>query len=242
MSEREKTFSIRRTARIAGFLYLIILVLAPFSMMYVSSALIVPGDARATVRNIVASEGLFRLGIVSDSIIFLTEIALSVMLYVLFKAASKTLSLIAAFSRLGESFILGVNVIIHLFVLLLLSGADYLKAFEPGQLHTLVLLFLNAHNDGILVSQVFFGFHLFFLGFLLVKSGYFPRILGILIFLASAGYLIESFGNFLLPDYADILSWIVVVFGVVGELPFIFWLLFRGVNVEKWKKRLLESD
>ena len=167
MTDIEKADSIKKTARIAGFLFLIILVCSPFSMMYVPSNLIVPGNAETTARNIMTSESLFRLGIVSDSIIFLTEIVLAVMLYVLLKPVSKLLSLVMAFSRLGEAFILGINMLNHFFVLQLLSGANYLNVFEPDQLHALVLVFLNAHNYGVLISEVFFGFHLVFLGYLI---------------------------------------------------------------------------
>ena len=144
-----------------------------------------------------------------------------------------------AFSRLGEAFILGINMLNHLFVLQLLSGANYLNVFEPDQLHALVLVFLNAHNSGVLISEVFFGLHLVFLGYLVLKSGYFPRILGILLVCASAGYLIESFGNFLAPSYGEIFSYVVLVLGIIGELPFLFWLLLKGVHVEKWKNRAL---
>jgi hypothetical protein len=230
MTNKTDTASLRKTARIAGFLYLILFVAAPFSMIYIPNNMIVPGDAWATANNIMASEGLFRLGIVGDSIIFLTEIVLVAILYVLLKQVSNTLSLVMAFSRLGEALILGINLLNHLFVLQLLSGAAYLTVFEPDQLNALVLLFLNAHNSGVLISELFFSLHLFFLGYLLFKSGYFPRILGILLICASAGYLIESFGNFLFPNYDEIFSRVVLVLGVIGELPFMFWLLIKGVK------------
>ena len=129
MTNNIDNISLRKTARIAGFLYLILFVVAPFSLMYVPNNLIVPGDAWATANNIMASEGLFRLSIVSDSVIFLVEIVLAVMFYVLLKHVSKTLSLIMAFSRLGEAFILGINMLNHFIVLLLLSGANYLTVF-----------------------------------------------------------------------------------------------------------------
>ena len=235
MTNNIDNISLRKTARIAGFLYLILFVVAPFSLMYVPNNLIVPGDAWATANNIMASEGLFRLSIVSDSVIFLVEIVLAVMLYVLLKHVSKTLSLIMAFSRLGEAFILGINMLNHFIVLLLLSGANYLTVFEPDQLQALVLLFLNAHNYGVLISEVFFGLHLFFLGYLLFKSGYFPKILGYLLIGASAGYLIESFGNFLLPNYEEIFSWVVLVLGVIGELPFMVWVLLKGAKIPEMK-------
>jgi hypothetical protein len=228
-------------ARVAGVLFLIIVSCAIFSIVYIPSSLIVPGDATATANNIMASESLFRMGIVSDSVIFLSEIVLSVLLYVLFKPVSKTLSLVAAFSRLAEAVILGINLLNNFTALLLVSGAGYLTVFEPDQLHALVLLFLNAHGYGILISQLFFGLHCFVLGYLLFKSGYFPRILGVLMLFASLGYLTESFGNFLLPNYEEIFAWVVAVTAVIGEFPFFLWLLFKGVNVQKWHDRATAS-
>jgi hypothetical protein len=241
MKPKEKMNSIKKTARIAGFLYLIMFVCGFFSMMYVPSTLIVPGDAATTASNIMASEWLFRIGIVGESVNFLSEIVLVVILYVLLKPVSKTLSLLAAFSRLAMAAIQGINLLNHFTALLLLSGADYLTVFEPDQLHALVLLFLNAHNYGALIWQLFFGLHCFVLGYLLFKSGYFPRILGVLMVFASLGYLTESFGNFLFPNYAEIFVWVVAVPAVIGELSLTFWLLIKGVNIEQWEKRALES-
>ena len=231
-------------ARVAGFLYLILFVIGPFSLMYVPSYLIVPGDAATTANNIMASEWLFRIGIVGESVIFLSEIVLVVMLYVLLKPVSKTLSLVAAFSRLAMAAIQGINLLNNFAALLLLSGAAYLTVFEVDQLHALVLLFLNAHEYGVLIGQVFFGLHCFVLGYLLFKSGYFPRILGVLLVFASLGYLTWSFGYFLLPNYEGIIpiiSWVFLVPGVIGELSLTFWLLFKGVDVVQWEKRSLES-
>jgi hypothetical protein len=108
-----------------------------------------------------------------------------------------------------------------------------LTVFEPDQLDALVLLFLNAHGYGVFIWQLFFGFHLFVLGYLIFRSGYFPRILGILMVLGSLGYLLDSYGNILLPNYAEIFG----VTAVIGELPFFLWLLIKGVNVERYNAR-----
>lgn len=228
-------------SRMAGGLVLIILACAIFSMMYVPSTLIVPGDATATANNIMVSELLFRMGIVSDSIIFLSEIVLTVILYVLFRPVSKTLSLVAAFARLAMTVMQGTNVLYNFAALLLLSSAGYLTVFEPDQLNALVLLLFDAHNYGALVWGAFFGLHCLVLGYLIFKSGYCPRILGGLMVFASLGYLTDSFGNFLSPSYEERFNWIVSVTGFVGELPFFLWLLIKGVNVEQWEKRVLES-
>ena len=234
-----KPKEIKKTARIAGFLYLILAPLTAFPLFYVSSSLVEPGDAAATANNIMASEWLFRSGIASDSVVFLIEIVVTVLLYALLRQVNKTLSLVAAFSRLAMAVIQGINLLNHFTVLLLLGGAGYLTVFEPDQLHALASLFLNVHEYGALIWSTFFGLHLFFLGYLVFKSGYIPRILGVLLIIASLCYLIQSFGNILLPKYEEIFAW----FGYLSiiETAFPLWLLIKGVNVEQWEKRALES-
>ncbi len=228
MTTRLEMNSLKRTARIAGILILIMSPFAVFSMMYVSSNLIVPGDAWATAKNIIASEGLFRLGMVSDSIVFLLEIVIVVLLYILLKPVSKTLSLVAAFSRLAMTVIQGINLLNHFTALLLLGGADYLTVFETGQLHSLVLLFLNVHESVVLIWGLFFSLHLFFLGYLVYKSGYIPRILGVVLVIAAVCYLIQSWGNILLPKYEEIFAR--VGFLSIIELAFPIWLVIKGVR------------
>jgi hypothetical protein len=234
MIAHESLHSLKRTARITGALTLIMAVLALFGMLYVPSALVVPGDAAATANNVTASEGLFRLSIVGDALVFLIEIALVVMLYVLLRPVNKTLSLIAAFARLAMTVVQAVNLLNRLVPLLLLSGADYLAVFQPDQLHALALLFFNAHEAVTLVWGLFFALHLFFLGYLVFKSGYIPRILGILLIVASLCYVIQDFGSILAPQYKEILS--MIGFLSIVELAFPVWLVIKGVNAERWEK------
>ncbi len=228
-------------ARIAGILAILLVVLGPFSLIYVPSTLIVPGDATATADNIRASESLFRTAIISDLVIFFDEIVLTVLLYVLLRPVSRTLSLVAAFARLSMAVIQGINQLPSLIVLLLLSGAGYFAAFEPSQLDALVLLFLNAREYGVYIWQSVFVLHLVVLGYLVFKSGYFPRILGVLLVLGALGYLIDSFGNILFPNYEGIFGLVVAVTSIIGELPFFLWLLIKGVNVQKWHDRASAS-
>src|SRR5215213_6731425 len=235
--------SIKNTARLAGFLWLLIAVLAPFSILYIPSTLIVPGDAATTASNILASDGLFRLGIVGDSVVVLLEIALIAVLYVLLRPVNKMLALVATFARLAMTVVMAVNVFNSLGVLLLSSDAKYLTAFEPGQLHALVLLCLNQHDSGVYIWQLIFSFQFLVLGYLVFKSGFFPRILGILLMVACLGYLMDSFG-ILYPSSGalSIASSVVLAVGVIGELSFILWLLIKGVNVEQWEIRAHKSD
>ena len=225
-------------ARLTGLLLLMLVVVGPFSQLYVPSTLIVPGDATATADNIRASESLFLSGSVGKSIVFLTEIVLSVLIYVLFRPVSRTLSLVAAFARLALAIIQGINLLPLFIALLLLSGAGYLTVFEPDQLDALVLLFLNAHGYGVFIWQLFFGFHLFVLGYLIFKSGYFPRILGVLMVFAALGYSTHGYGGILFPNYVEIFALGVAAGSLIGELPFfVFWLLIKGVNVERYNER-----
>jgi Domain of unknown function (DUF4386) len=133
----------------------------------------------------------------------------------------------------------GVNLLTHFVVLLLLSGAGYLTVFAPDQLHALGLLVLNAHAGVVLIWGLFFGLHLLVLGYLVYKSGYISRIVGILLMIASLCYLTQSFGNILLPQYEGIFTAIGLLSTVEIALP--LWLLIKGVNVERWEKRVLEA-
>ena len=233
---------IKNTARLAGFLILLIAVLSPFSILYLPSILIVPGDAAATASNVMASDGLFRLGIVVDSVVILLEIVVIAILYVLLRPANRTLALAAAFARLAMTIVMAVNVFNSFGVLLLLSDAEYLTVFDPDQLHALVLLVLNVHESGVYIWQVFFALHWVAVGYLVFKSGYFPRILGIMLMVTCLGYLMDSFG-ILFPSSGAVsmVSSAVLAVGVIGELSFTLWLLIKGVDVEQWRIRAQKS-
>lgn len=234
--------SINKTARIAGLLYLVITVAAIVAHMYVPSNIIVPGDAAATASNMVASEHLFRFGAIGgELVILLSEIVLSVLLYVLFKPVSRLLSLTAAVSRLAMTAIHGVNLLNYFFALLLVSGAGYLAVFETEQLQAFAMLFLDAHSVGFTIGIAFLTIHVFLLGYLIFKSGYFPKVLGILFLIAGLGYLIDSFAQLLLPSY-ETTPGIIQLAIAVAELAFPLWLLIKGVNVEKWEERADSSD
>jgi hypothetical protein len=224
-------------ARVAGFLLLFIVVIAPFSQLYVPATLIVPGDATATADNIGASGWLLNLSIVSDSLVFLIEIVLCVLLYVLFRPVSRTLSLVAAFARLAMTIVMAVNVLAYFTALQLLGGAAYLTVFESAQLDALALLSLNAHQYGVYIWEAFFGLDLAVLGYLIFKSGYFPRILGVLMVVGALGYLTHSYGSWLYPSSAETLALVVGVTALVGELPFFLWLAIKGVNLQRYNER-----
>ena len=215
-------------ARVAGFLYLIIFIAGIFAEFFVRQSLIVPGDATATANNIMASERLFRIGIAGDLVMIMCDVALALVFYVLLKPVSNSLSLLAALFRLAQAAILGINLLNLFFALQLLSGADYLTVFGADQLQALVLLFLNGHSIGYSIGLVLFGLSLFVLGYLVFKSGYFPRILGVLLIVASVGYLIDSFAKVLMPNYDNyeaVFALVVFLPAFIAELSFTLWLL-----------------
>ncbi|ACB52055.1 hypothetical protein cce_2707 [Crocosphaera subtropica ATCC 51142] len=219
-------------ARVAGVLYLIIIVCGLFSEMYVRSHLIIPEDAVTTATNIMDSIFLFRLGFLSDLIMILCDVIVAIIFYILLKSVNKNIALLTVSFRLMQDAILGINLLNFFIPLILISHANYLKNFETNQLYALVLLFLNIHNYGYLIALVFFGIHCFLLGYLMVNSYYFPKLLGFGLMVACFGYLMDSFANFLLPNYTEITSWLVIISAVVAEFSLCLWLLFKGVKLE----------
>ena len=227
----------KKTARIAGFLYLIMFPLGLFGMMYVPSILIVPGDAATTANNIMASESLFRLSIVTALILQIINTLLVLVLYKLLKPVNKNHALLMVIFLLVGVPIAMLNQLNQFAALLLLSGADYLAVFTADQLQALVPLFLDLHEHGVSIAGIFWGLWLFPMGYLVFKSSFLPRILGILLIIGCFGYLIESFTFFLLPNYEVTIA----LFTFWGEVLLPLWLLIKGVNVEQWEKRALES-
>jgi Domain of unknown function (DUF4386) len=222
-----KTSPCLTAARTAGLLYLIPLLCGPFSMMFVPSAIVVPGDAAATAAKLLASESLFRMGMLSDAAIFISEVGLTAVLYILLRPAGRTLALAATFARMAMVVLQGVNLLPHLAALQLLSGGAYRTAFGTTELQALALLMLDFHAQGVFVWEIFFGLHCALLGVLLFRSGYFPRALGVLMALAAVGYLANGLGNLVLPRGASFFAVLVGICALVGEVPFVLWLLFR---------------
>ena len=240
----EKINAIKKTARFAGLVYLIIAIIAILANFFVLESLIVQEDAATTANNIMANELLFRSGIACFMVLVILDVLVAWALYILLKPVNKNLAMLAAWFRLVFAAILGVALHNLLSVLQLLSGADYLTVFETEQLQAQAMLFLNAFNNTWLIGLTVFGLHLFVLGYLVFKSGYIPRIIGILLVVSSLGYITDSFANFLLPNYANyepIFLLIVAVPAIIAELSLTLWLLLKGINSERWEKRVRES-
>jgi hypothetical protein len=227
--------SINRTARLAGALYLALMPFGFFGIIYVPSVLVVSGDAATTSRNIMASEWLFRSGTVSHLISQIVFIFLVLALYRLLKPVNKQhamLMVVLALPAVPIAFLSEVN---HLAVLRLLANADD-GAFTASQLQGQVMLFLDMRQNGVLFALVFWGLWLLPLGVLVFKSGFLPKVLGVLLVIAGASYVIESGTQILSPGLATISQ-----FTFVGEVLFTLWLLIKGVNVERWQEVALHA-
>ncbi len=227
-----QTLPFRATARVAGLLYLIIIGTGIFAEFFVRQPLIVAGDAAATVANLTAATSLFRLGIASDLVMLLCDVTLALLFYILLRPVNQALSLLAAFFRLMQAAVLGANVLNLFAVLQLIGGADYLAGLGAAQIEAQVLLSLEAHAIGYTIGLIFFAVNSLVFGWLVLRSGYLPKLLGILLMVAGVGYLIDSFALTLLPNYAayaEILALVVFAPAIIGELAFCLWLLVRGI-------------
>ncbi len=231
MAKNVNDVSQRTAAIAAGISIVLMAVVAGFSFGFVLDSLVVSGDAAATAANILASETLFRVGVFGWIVILILDVIVAWALYVVLKRANKSLSLLTAWFRLVYAALLGVSLLSFVIVLLLISGADYLKVFEADQLQALVLLFINAFDGMWRIGLVVFGCHLLLLGYLVYQSGYIPKVIGFLLIIASLGYLIDNLGTLLLPDYTDYTEMISLVFMlpmIVGEVGLGLWLLIKG--------------
>jgi hypothetical protein len=224
-------------ARIGGILYLFIIVAALFGEFFVRGNLIVPRDAAATANKILASERLFRVGLAGEMLTCVCDVALAMILYVLLKPVGKNLALLAAFFRLTFVSIYGVAKLFEIAALVVLDPADYLRAFEPQQLHALAYISLRVHGYGYGVSLLFFGFCCVLFGYLIHKSGYLPRILGDLLVIGGVGYIVFSLAQMLAPAFTArlLFPWIMLP-AFPAELGLCLWLLVKGVDVPKWER------
>jgi hypothetical protein len=237
LEEIMKVNSPQKIARVAAFVFLSIFFLGMSTELFIRPGMIVPGDAAATVKNIAASEALFRLSLVSDLIRQALLMLLPLILYKLLKPVNKTIASLMVILYLVCVPVSMLNELNHLAVLLLSSGAGYLTAFKADQLNALVMFFIDLRKYGTFIPQIF-SFWVLLLGYLVFKSGFLPRILGILLMLGGLCYTVLAVLFFLFP-YFD--TTIFGVFTFIEESLFYLWLLIKGVNVEEWEKRALES-
>lgn len=216
-------------ARITGALYLVIIALGLFSEVYVRGGTVIAGDPAATARSIAESAFLFRVGIASDIVVFLADVAVAALLYVLLRPVSKTVSLTTAAFRLTGTAVYSVNLLNQFAALFLATGESTAGALGPGGAQELALFFMDLQGHGYDLGLIFFGVHCLGLGYLLIRSNLFPGILGALMGLAGLGYLVGSFTLFLFPSLHPTVTPVYLA-PLVGEVSFCLWLIYKGVR------------
>jgi hypothetical protein len=206
-----------------------------FAELFVRSRL-VTSEATATARNITAHESLFRIGFAGEILHLAADVAVAMILYALFRPVDRNIALLAAFMRLASDIVLAVASIGHFVALRLLGNAEYLKAFETDQLQSVAFLALRLHGDAYAICLVFFGFACLSLGYPIIRSSYLPRTLGMLLAIAGACYLVNSFAYFLYPAFAAKLLPGILIPPFAAELSLSVWLIVKGIDASKWKE------
>lgn len=223
--------STRKAARVAGLLYLVTCIPAPFSLLYVPGKLVVSGNAAATAKNILGSEWMFRLGIAGQLVSAIAFLFTVRALHRLLQGVDKRLASLMVTLFAISIPISCVNALNDIAALILVRGADFLSVFSEPQRYALAMVFLRVHSQGLFVAQIFWGLWLLPFGVLVYRSGFLPRILGVLLILNGCAYPIQSFTSFLLPQYAS-LVYRYTFPALMGEAVVILWLLIRGAKDE----------
>jgi len=204
-----------------------------FGEAYVPSQIIVSGNAAATAHNVIVSTQLFRVGFVAYMIEAFTDVALAFFLYVLLRPVHANLAFLAVLFRIMATATFAFGEVFYFAPLLILGGDAYLKTFSPEQLNSLALLSFNVYGFAGGFSQVFYGIASIVLGYLILRSGYLPWVLGALWMLGGLSFIASTLAQVLAPAFA---SSILLLPQVLASLLLGFWLLIRGVNVAKWKE------
>ena len=237
LSKTEK--SPQSYARTGGVLYLIMIILGIIVELFIKGKIIVSDDAAATAANLKSMESLWRMGIVFELLMAVIAIWLSLILYYLTKFVSKNLALLALFFGLVATTVGAVNSLELLKVLFPLSGADYLQVFTPEQLNAFANIAIKSHDMGFGVSLLLFAPFFFVTGYLIIKSGYIPKTLGILYLIPGLSYLTSSLALILAPAFADKYYFVMASPTIIGELSLCLWLMVKGVNMEKWNEKTM---
>jgi hypothetical protein len=232
MTARIAEKSPRLKARITGALYLVTKLTGLFAQGYVSGTLVVDGDAAATAANILAHKSLFQLGFAVFLIEMACQIAITALFYDLLKPAGRSVSLVAAYLGLAGSIIKTFSRVFFIVPLFVLGGAHFLSVFSAEQLRALALLFLKVNDRGAEMALVFFGFYALLTGYLIIRSAFLPRILGVVSMVGGLGWL-----SFLYLPLGHLAFPYVAVFALLGAGALIVWLLVFGVNEQRWREQ-----
>ncbi len=232
ITERIAETSPRLKARITGAFYLLTILTGIFAQGFVSDRLVIDGDAAATATNILAHKGLYQLAYAVYLIEMACNIAMTALFYDLLKPAGRSVSLLAAFLGFAGCVIKTFSRVFFIVPLFILGGAHYLSVFSAEQLQALALLFLKVNDRGAAMALVFFGFYALLTGYLIVRSTFLPRILGVLGMFGGLGWL-----SFLYLPLGHLLFLYVVALALLGAASLILWLLVVGVNEQRWKEQ-----
>lgn len=221
---------LKKAARIAGAIYLSVVVTGPFSLIYVPNKLIVRGNATATADNILAHETMFRLAILADLIGAVIFICLGIALYKLLSSVSRTWAGLMIAFVLVSAAVGFLNTLNNIAALTLFRGADFLAVFDKPQRDALAYLFVRLHSQGILINEIFWGLWLFPFGLLVFRSGFLPRFIGVWLMINCFGYVALSVTALFFPDYYEAaFKWAQPV--LFGELAIMLWLLIKGAKM-----------
>jgi hypothetical protein len=228
------------TARGAGMFWLLTIITGSFAMI-AGRSVVVSGNAAATAANILAHEATFRIGIASDLLASLCYLAATILVYDLLKPVHRNVSLLAAFFSLGGCMVGVLGIIFRLAPIALLSGADYLSVFTSEQLQALAYVSLRMQTLGASFGFVFFGLHCFLVGYLILRSTFLPRFVGVLMVCAGLGWMTDAWATLLYPPLGRALGSYAVIPGLLGEGSLALWLLFIGVNVGRWDQHRMQQ-
>jgi hypothetical protein len=227
--------SLQAKARIAGGLYLIVILGGIFAELFVRGRLIVTGDAAATAHNIMAHEFLYRCGFSVELFYLLCNMPLILLLYDLFKVVNRTVALLDAFFSMICTAIEAISLLGHYAPLILLSNDRYLSAFTPEQLQAASYVSIQLFEYGFAICLAFFAFSCFAMGYLIFKSRLLPRIIGLLLVIEGGLYFLNSYSMFLAPKLTPRIFPFLAA-SAIAEISLCLWLLVMGVNVKRWKE------
>jgi hypothetical protein len=229
--------TINRTARIGGILYLVIILAGMFSVIFVRDKLIVSADAAATAQNIIAHELMWRMGIAADLLMHVCDIPVMLVVFILLRPVNKNIALLALLFNMIQTAVLAANKLNLIAALSPLGSAEYLKTLQPNQLYAQAYLSIKLHDIGFGVGLIFFGCTCLVNGYLIYRSGYLPKVIGIMLQIAGLCYLTNRFSLILAPAFANLLFPATMIPCFIAELAFCFWLIIKGVNVPEWEKQ-----
>jgi hypothetical protein len=230
MTNNSNSMPLRRAALIAGIGYLLMMA-TPFAEFFVFPKLVVPGNIEETAKNIIANVALFRLAIVGYLVNFIGDILALWALYILLKPVNENLSLLTAWFRLIYTIVSLAALLNLVTVLKLASTTDSTAIFRGDQLYAQIAMSLSAFRTGWSFAYIFFGIHLWLLGYLIFQSKYIPRIIGVLVALAGTGWLLDNIQPYLFPGIT--INFAITATAGLGELVFMFWLLIMGTRIKE---------